>query len=228
MTLGELAFGCYVYSRGYDEAYERFLAGTAPALDLNNEQHRMALLEWLRKWGCRQFKKDDDLEASGEIKSWHAKHGSFIPASETLLSLDNDRLDSVEAAYADLVNRTASYRRRGQKQIRVTIGPAGTAKILFAFRPNALMPWDDPIREKFGWDGSAGSYRKHLAMAKRQLLELEPTCTILGFGLSELPSRLCRPQSSLVKMIDEYLWVTVTNKCVAPDKSTIEHWIKWW
>ena len=228
VTLCELAFGCYVFSRGYDEAYAQLFEDTKPGLDLDSDKHRLALLKWLNKWGCRQFAKDQHSDASAEIKDWYEKfRDALCPVDATLLSLTAEELNGVERAYTGLLNRTASRKRRKNGEVQVTVGPAGTAKILFALRPDALMPWDDPIRNKFGWDGSAASYRKHLEMARGWLNDLTKVCEEKGFQLAELPSRLGRPQSSLAKMIDEYLWVTITNKCAAPDRETLESWVSW-
>jgi hypothetical protein len=226
MRLGELAFGCYVFSRGYDSAYDQLLAETAPALDLDNDRHRMALLRWLNKWGCRQFAKGSHSVASTELKAWYKEfEHDLFSETEGLLSLTDEHLDKVEQAYSGLLVRTASY--RGKAKSRITVGPAGTAKILFALRPNALMPWDDPIRAKFGWDGSARSYRDHLLMARGWLNELSSECNAQGFQLSDLPSKIGRPKSSLAKLIDEYLWVTITAQCAAPDKITLQRWADW-
>jgi hypothetical protein len=228
MTLGELAFGCYVFSRGYDEAYAQLLQHTKPGLALDDEKHRLALLKWLNKWGCRQFAKEQHPLASKEIKEWYEEFGDDLcSVNATLLSLTDEQLGKIERAYAGLMNRTASYKRRKNGKTRVTVGPAGTAKILFALRPNALMPWDDPIRDRFGWDGSAGSYRKHLEMARGWLNELTKRCEEKGFQLAELPSRVGRPGSSLAKLMDEYLWATITNRCAPPGKGTLERWVDW-
>jgi len=181
-------------------------------------------LKFLNKWGCRQFAKNYHADASREIADWYQQFGGDLcPKSETLLSLTDLHLGGVERAYSGLVSRTAS--RRGQAT--VTVGPAGTAKILFALRPNSFIPWDDPIRGRFGWDGSASSYRKHLVMAKGWLNELSNKCAEKGFELGDLPSKLGRPQSSIAKLIDEYLWVTVTSRCVAPGKVILEQWAEW-
>lgn len=229
MTLGELAFACYVFSRDYDDAYAQLLTATNPAVDLDDERHRLALLKWLNKWGCRQFKRDCHTAASNEIKDWHEEfRDDLCPMGATLLSLTEEQLEKIERAYSGLVDRTACYKNgKGGRTTRVTIGPTGTAKILFALRPDALMPWDDPIRDKFNLDGSAGSYRKHLVMAQGWLNDLAKSCHEKGFELTDLPSKVGRPQSSLAKLLDEYLWVTITSKCAAPDKNTLERWVEW-
>jgi hypothetical protein len=129
VTLCELAFECYVFSRGYDEAYAQLLEDTKPRLDLDSGKHRLALLKWLNKWGCRQFAKDQHSDASAEIKDWYEKfRDSLCPADATLLTLTTEELNGVERAYTGLLNRTASHKRKKNGEVRVTVGPAGTAK----------------------------------------------------------------------------------------------------
>lgn len=231
MTLAELAFGCYIYAAmtGYDSGYSEFLRKTSPALDLTQEQHRKSLLEWLNKWGCRQFKIAHHDSAANEIKAWYAEvNTKLFPEHTHLLSLTDTDLGAVEEVYNGLVNRIASIRTMGNgKETEVRFGPVGTAKILFALRPDALMPWDKFILEDLDLDGSAGSYRQYLRKATKWLNELNDDCKKKGFELANLPSLVGRPKSPLPKLVDEYLWVTVSQKCKAPSKSVFERWVEW-
>ena len=59
------------------------------------------------------------------------------------------------------------------------------------------------------------------------LEELGKVCERHGHKLSELPTLVKRPRSTLVKLIDEYLWVTITNKCKAPTNQVLEQWMEW-
>ena len=108
---------------------------------------------------------------------------------------------------------------------RKTFASVPTAKVLFALRPNALIPWDNSILGHFRLNGSARSYRQHLLWAKVRLQDLSGECTKRGFELADLPTKLERPNSTLPKLIDEYLYVTVTNKF--QPKEMIERWEKW-
>ena len=176
MKLAEIAFACYIYSHmsNYDRSYLRFVEETSPRLDLRLERHQMALLKWLNDWGCRQFSKDYHGLAAKEIGEWYEEVSvRLFPVDKTLLSLSNGDFALAEQAYDGLVTRTASRRKRANgHETKVTIGPTGTAKILFAVRPNALIPWDDPIRQRFGEDNSARSYINYLRAAKSHLEEL--------------------------------------------------------
>jgi hypothetical protein len=232
ISLYELAFACYIYKRmsNADEAYEEFRKATKPRPDLGKAEHRTALVIWLRKWGCRQFAKDDHKLASNEIRDWYEEcYDQLRPLNKKLLEFSDVDFASASTAYAKLAERTASWRSNktgGESNIKV--GPTGAAKILFAIRPQALIPWDAPIREAFEPDDSAKSYADYLMKVKIMLEELGETCKKNGYGLSDLPELVGRPSdSSLVKLIDEYFWVTITNKCKAPSNQILEQWTAW-
>lgn len=229
--LSELAFACYIYGRmtDYDSSYQDFLRTTNHMPDLKRAEHRTALIDWLNKWGCRQFAKDYHSLASQQIEAWHQRFSnSLFPTDRTLLQLSDEDISVVEAAYGALAERTASMRKtRGGTESVIMIGPTGAAKVLFAIRPNALVPWDTPIREALGLDGSAHSYAAYLGIVRTQLQELEEACGKNGCKLSELPKLIGRSESSLVKLIDEYYWVTVTRKCPAPPNDVLARWMAW-
>lgn len=232
MRLSELAFACYIYSRmtDYDSSYLKFLEKTKPKLDLANEQHRKALLKWLNDWGCRQFAIAYHGLASDEILCWFYDIGNqLFPQDKALIDLSDNDFASVNIAYAGLVNRTASKRTTSNDaKSEVTFGPTGAAKILFAYRPNALIPWDEPMRAKFQLDGSAGDYVIFLKNVRNNLEELNVACNRSGHRLSDLPELLGRPDYSLTKLIDEYHWVTISRNCSAPTSQELLQWARWW
>jgi hypothetical protein len=231
MKLAELAFACYIYTymSGYDSSYRRFVDAIGPELDLGQEQHRMALLKWLNDWGCRQFAKEYHALASAEIAVWYRGIASrLLPLGKSLLLLSAEDFRLVEQAYTGLVPRTASLRKLNTMNAsQVQIGPTGAAKILFALRPDALIPWDDPMRVQFGYDGSASSYTHYLYRVKRHLEELGQACEDNGYKLEHLPQLLNKPFCSLTKLIDEYHWVTISRKCPVPASEEIAKWQTW-
>jgi hypothetical protein len=232
MNLAALAFGCYVYGflgGEFDGGYRDLLKRTFPELNLEDQQHRRWLLEWLNKWGCRQFKKSDHDVASREIEAWNLKFAPLLfPKEKALGSLTETDFAAVESAFDDLAERTASTRRtRSADCYSVRFGPVGAAKILFALRPKALLPWDTPIYGHFGWAGSGADYREFLRGVSRCLTGIGEECVKRGFVLEELPGRVDRPNSTLVKLIDEYLWATVTNKVRIPSRDKLEEWLEW-
>lgn len=230
MTLSELAFACFLYSRltDYDNSYLHFLRITDGSPDLSNREHRKALLVWLNQWGCRQFALKYHEHASAEILSWHNEYGSTLfPGDRNVWELSEPELASVGAAYESLSSRIASYRTRNRNSRPVSVGPTGAAKILFAIRPRALLPWDDSIRKSLGYDNSQVSYLSFLRSVKSVLEELATSCQRNGFQLADLPRQLGRPNSTVPKLIDEYYWVTTTKKCSPPDSDTFQRWANW-
>jgi len=109
----------------------------------------------------------------------------------------------------------------------VSVGPTGAAKILFAIRPNALVAWDDSIREHYGYDGSGASYLAYLHRVRSILEELKDACNRNGFTLPQLPKQLGRNNSTVPKLIDEYYWVTIAKGCSLPAQDTFQEWTQW-
>jgi len=230
MTLSELAFACLVYGglTDYDESYLHFLKKAGGSVDLGNPDHREALLVWLNRWRCRQFAKSWHQHASAELLSWHNEYGSALfPRDRDLWELSEQELASVGHAYGSLSRRIAAYRKRNGGRSPVRFGPIGAAKILFAIRPRALLPWDNAIQESRGYDGSRASYLSFLRYVKSVLDELARSCQRHGFELADLPHQLDRRDSTVTKLIDEYHWVTITRKCRPPDSETLQRWAAW-
>ena len=231
MKLYELAFACYVYSHmtNYDSSFLDLINNTRPGLDLNNASHRMELLVWLNSWGCRQFAVDHHEMASEEIMKWHEDFKDLLfPEDKDLTSLSEIDFRVIKTAYSSLCSKIASIRTlRNGNTTNVVVGPTGAAKILFAIRPNALIPWDEPIRNKFELDGDGNSYVKYLLIVINHLKELSNECRRNNFELSDLPRKLNRPSSSVTKLIDEYYWVTVSRGCPAPSGNELKIWISW-
>jgi len=231
MKLGELAFTSHVFGlmSDYDSSYNQFLDSTNPMLDLMSDVHLEALLKWLNAWGCRQFAKEYHTLASTEIREWYSEFDQqFLLRNANILALTDKDIKSVERAYANLVDKTASYRKsHGERQSREKVGPTGAAKILFALRPNALIPWDGAMRDEFGFDGSSHSYGKYLRKVRNDLEAVNHECKQNGFELLDLASKLGRSNSSITKIMDEYYWVTITRRCPAPNKEKLKLWMNW-
>lgn len=231
MKLGALAFACHLFGlmSDYDISYKQFLDSTRPIIDLESSDHLMALLKWLNAWGCRQFSKEYHKLAANEIKEWYFEFNQYLPPNHaTILTLTEENISMIENIYTGLVIKTASKRKLSGEQISIErVGPTGTSKILFALRPNALIPWDGAMREKFGLDGSNNSYGNYLRKVRSDLEEISLECKRYGFELRDLPSKLGRRDSSITKLVDEYHWVTITRRCPAPSKEELKAWLDW-
>jgi hypothetical protein len=89
----------------------------------------------------------------------------------------------------------------------VTYGPTGAAKTLFALRPLAIPPWDEPIRLELERKG-VHSFRAYLARVAEQLRSLSAEA---GVPVQDLPAFIGRPDSTPPKLIDEYNWIVITR-----------------
>jgi hypothetical protein len=211
ITLGKLAFSCYIFDKIDSGAYGKFLEQTNHSPDLSNKEHCLVLLKWLNDWGIRSIAKEDYERLSKNIKSWYDSNELF-DKDQNLQDLSEDDLAFVEAAYSTLV------------RIR-SLGPTSSAKILFAARPKALVAWDETIREAYV--GPKGSYVEFLKKVKSVIGTLECECKKYGFKPEKLPEKLGRPEATLPKLIDEYNWITITKGCPLPDRQTLERWAGW-
>jgi hypothetical protein len=230
MTLVELAFCCYCYAclTENDKAYFSFIRTTNGIPDVDNPNHRQAVLDWLNDWGCRHFAIGQHELAAQELFDWHSQFAHTLPAvTIRIWELTDDDFTTLREAYSSLANRTASLRRRGDSQFRVKFGPTGAGKILFSLRPHSLAPWDEPIRESLGYDGSPTSYIDYLRTINEMLDGLRPECEQNGFTLNDLPVKLRQPNSSVLKLIDEYYWMTITQKWNTPGIETLRNWKEW-
>jgi hypothetical protein len=231
MKLADIAIATYIYYHmtNYDHSYQKLVDNT-DRLDLNLDTHRKFLLKWLNAWGCRQFKTDFHDLASKEIQEWYQSNQSLLFSPDKhLLMLSNSDIGLVEKVYDNLVCRIISQRQKKKSIVNenVTIGPTGAAKILYALRPFVFIPWDVPMRREFKLNGSGRSYIKYLEIVRMHLRELEEECIKNGFQLLDLPNRLGKGNSSILKLVDEYFWITITNKFPIPTKTEISLWASW-
>lgn len=230
MTLKDLAFSCFIYGSltEYDVAYEAFLQATGQRPDLSLADHRQALLTWLNKWGCRQFSKGCHHVASDALASWYQGYRNTLPAPDAdIRALTEQEITNVDRAYRDLEDRRASVRQRGADLCDVAFGATGAGKILFALCPRCLPPWDNAIAERLRKLERIDSYSQFVVHVRAALHELAAGCRMKGFELEDLPARIGRPRSTLVKIVDEYYWVTITRNCMPADRRTLQQWIEW-
>jgi len=215
MALAALAFACFVY-RGLDtkKTYEKLREKTNYYCDLSNPSHRQALIKWLRTWGIRRITE----EQSKVLESWYKQNKNKLPdRDKNLWSLCDSDLASIDQAYNDLV---------GKKWI----GHTTAAKILFAIKPQALIPWDKRIRDSFLRADVNGSYAGFVKSMRDKVKEL---CKKHGFEpehlLKELQGRNLielNPSDTVPKLIDEYDWITITKRC-KPTKEILQRWADW-
>ena len=168
---------------------------TRPALDLSVRGHREALLRFLRAWGCRHLRRDDTARSSRALASWWSRFGPTLPPETVpLTDLEDAQLAALGRAYAALARSPAAFRASRGGDVPVSFGDTAAAKALFAIRPLAVPPWDEPMRRAFGWGRvDAVEYATFLAAVRDAL---HPSRRALA-GRAVRASRRARPTAEL-------------------------------
>jgi hypothetical protein len=168
------------------------------------QKRRARRRRWLRRWGCRHLRLADSEFSADALQVWWNRWGSSLPSRDQDLTGTDLVTPGVIEAYKSLASMPAAHRTYGDRDVDVRFGDTAAAKTLFALRPRAFPPWDEPIRLAFGaraFDGS--SYAMFLRSAAAAL---EGAARRLGVGVGDLPKLLGRPSSTPAKIVDEYLW----------------------
>lgn len=216
MKLSHLRTACYLYNQftDYDTSYLDLLR-KYPILDLNKTEQVKALIQWLRSWGCRQFKNNNEDISISSITDWYKLKETKLP-SPTAYLIDYDLTANENVIidlFADLANRKASTKERAGHDIDVRIGPVGAAKTLFALRPNLFSPWDTPIYNKLRLEGNGSGYVNYLSKIQNELKYLRAVLNKTAISWNDLFGYLKKQHRSYPKLVDEYYWVTITQGC---------------
>ena len=227
VTLCKLALASTMYDSvtPFNRSLARLQSDTTSSIDLANREHRLYLLKWLNDWGCRHLSVDQHDVASDSISEWYDAQGaSLFMNQEPLWDLEDSALEIAAHAYGVLKDKTGAWRIGGGRRRKVHIGPTAASKVLFAIRPKALMPWDEAMRISFDCDGSPESYFEYLREIRHLTLHIRDLCRNKGFQINDLPTRLGRRDSTVLALVNEYIWVTVTRKVKLPSSKTIGRW----
>jgi hypothetical protein len=211
MNLEELAgyLRRYEQATAYDVSVSRLKKKTSGPADLTNPEHRDALIEWLRQWGCRHLAKADHARTSEALSAWYSEFQVALPEQTTsLLDLTRDELTQSAIAFDQLSQWPAASRRRAKGLSEVRVGPTAAAKTLWAIRPNAFAPWDEPIRDALGFSFNDSAYRSYMEQVARHLRGFIERFSV---SLDDLPQAVGRPDSSAPKLVDEYYWARITR-----------------
>ncbi len=200
-----------------DSTWLRLIEETQPAIDLSQAAHRTILLRWLNSWGCRiRYPREGEPAPFDDgILAWWEAWGTVLPRVD-IARLTDAEIDNAAKAYADLAAVVVSAGRAKR-----TLGPTAAAKALYALRPNTIMPWDAAIATELHGDRDGPAFGRHLRLGR------EWATAIIAESGGEgdaIPARMGRPVS-LAKILDEYLYVSITLRNTG-DWGT--HSGEWW
>lgn len=227
ITLCKLALAGMMFNSltPYNDSLALFRSATGVRIDLAIPEHRNALMEWLNDWGCRHLSEDQHQVASQSILDWYQANGAALFNDKSpIWKLEDQDLETVADAYGSLKDKIGARRYRRGNDSEVHIGATAASKILFAIRPLAMMPWDVAMRKSFGCDGGPSSYVRYLNTIKNLTFHIDTLCRNKGFQIDDLPEKIGRPNSTVLALINEYIWVTETRKVKLPSSETLMRW----
>jgi hypothetical protein len=179
--------------------------------DLADLAHAARLRIWLNQWTCRiGYPKAGGTDVFAvSLAKWQADAQGLLPAdSQRLAHLSDVQLQAIGRAYAQLYRRPAAVSRTGQVR---TVGPTAAAKLLYFLSPLAVTAWDKAISARTGRGNDDAAFVRHLTLCRNWAQDLEAEADTLGLKASEIGPSLHRPQSSVAKLIDEWLYATITG-----------------
>lgn len=182
----------------------------APALDLSRSDHRTLLLRWLNSWGCRirYPREGEPAPFDSGVADWWQDWHAVLPDGD-LATLPDPVIEQTAAAYAALAAVQVSA-----GAVRRTLGPTAAAKALFALRPHAVMPWDAAIAARLHGARDAASFARHLRLGRHWS---QAVLAETGLPAAAVAALVGRPAMPLAKILDEYLYVTVSMRGTAAD-----------
>lgn len=229
VTLSKLAIAGLLFNSltPYNASLSELRHATGNRLDLSIKEHCKAVVRWLNDWGCRHLSEDHHDTAADSITVWYkAASAKLLEEEKPLWQADDGELSAVSGAYASLRDKLGAWRIRDGERLKVRIGPTAASKILFAIRPKALMPWDEAMRTALKQERSLRTYLDYLLVVRDLTLHVDSLCRNQGFRLEDLPLRLGRPESTVIELMNEYIWVTATRQVELPSSEGLERWVE--
>ncbi len=181
--------------------------------DFACRDHVVRLRIWLNQWICRigyPAPGEDDLLAASLATWWSEYKVLLPPTDQRLAQLGDAQLKSLSSGYAALCALPAAASRAGK--IR-TVGPTAAAKLLYFVRPLAVTAWDKAISLRTGGGQHEEAFLTHLTACRGWAQAIEAEAGQLGLASEEIGPYLHRPASSVAKLIDEWLYASITRGC---------------
>ena len=178
--------------------------------DLADPEHARRLHIWLNKWGCRipYPEAGNDVFVGSLAIWWDSAQHTLPPEDKRLAVLTDADLQAVSSAYGGLCIRPAAISKAGGVR---RVGPTAAAKLLYFVRPFAVTAWDEQISLRTGGGRDQAAFLRHLNICRGWAVSLEAEGRERGQEPDEIGPYLGRPGSSVAKLIDEWLYATITG-----------------
>jgi hypothetical protein len=223
MKLYELAYACRLYRGQFDRAYDQMTKVLGRNPDLASQAQQDSLMRFLNDWRCRIPQKNFPI-LKERLQRWATLWVPQLPdTGRDIRSLNESERAQIGTSYEELLHLGAG----------LNFQDTAAAKTLHALRSHALPIWDAAIKSWFiGKRGlstrSAGqTYSDFLHHVAGEISELEVDVARLGHSLSDVAQLVQGSGGSLVKLVDEYYWVTITDGHALPTRVDLEQWLRW-
>lgn len=217
MKVFNFVYICRLFGR--DRAYDELRQELGENPDFASDAQQESLLRFLNKWGCR-IKKDGFPKEN--LQTW----------------VSNSRLPGTDKDIRSLTDSEREHVAQSYDEALVKIGPrfkdTAAAKTLHAIRPRSLPMWDQKIKDWFLKNHASGetsqcttgqTYAAFIRHVAGELSTLEADANRLGHSLADIPQLVGKPDYSLVKLVDEYYWMTITSDYTVPTRAELEQWL---
>lgn len=199
-----------------------------PSILLTNDIREKIIRGFLNQWSCHVHNNSDSAKAlkralrsiNNYLVIFHEKCLSDINFNQSV------RINNVQMSYEEAME----YCYASIVSIGYNFGKTATSKLLHVLNPKLFVMWDKPIFEAYNSQNpsitdSARGYIEYLKVMQQSASQLQidfcndPRMTSyrhLG-PAGYLSLRLnFNPHKTLAKFLDEYNWVTITNKVTVP------------
>ena len=222
---GDLAYACWAYETmtDYARSWQDFREAVGDDADLRVAAHRDALFTWLNKWGCR-IAAESEARVKICLSGWYARNGDHLLGRNADLAEvpDGDLRDT-----ADLFDSLIGDMKRAASTRSLRFGPTAVSKTLFALRPRLFPAWDSAIRGAVvDGEDSGKAYVRYASRLRNEIRGITRRGTELG--IVGLPAALCPSRNAtMVQLVGEYYWVTVTRGVKLPPLHCRRDWTAW-
>jgi hypothetical protein len=216
MKLHELAYAARLFGE--------IPAGEVPPLKSLEQTPLLAHLEWLNQWGCRHIAKINHPAWARELERCLGALDSLLPShSHDIRSLTKTQIDELGQAF----DQVSSLWVRSSDGRKIHFGATAGSKTLHALRPNSLPMWDQEFRRRLGLGKNAAGYAGLIAWVRSEVESLCTDARRFSIGDSQIAEKVERHGASLVKLNDEYYWITWTENHKPPSPAQLCQWSKW-
>jgi hypothetical protein len=185
-----------------DRSWGALMSATGGLVDPALAEHRRALLVWLNAWGCRiRYPRDGEPDLFGdELARWWSEWGGKLPDVGTAMAdLSDEAVVMLGEGFAVLMVMPTAVAARPGGRPR-TLGSTAAAKLLYALRPESVMPWDEMIAMRLHGARDGAAYAAHQKLGRswsRRILAEAPDPGV--------------PGRSLARLLDEYCYLVYTR-----------------